>query len=135
MGSGSGSQSQSSSSCSNGHCISTSVKNGKLYVNGEVVAEVPHGTATNVQTRDGQVFLNGRKVWPRTAAAPAPAPAPATPAAKAPATATPGKGPAKECKKAAFDQCGGKDFKGDTCCPSGHCCKATNEYYSKCGAC
>merc|ERR1712060_236098 len=117
--SSSGGGSSSSRSCSNGHCISTSVMNGKLYVNGEVVAEVLAGTATNVQARDGQVFLNGRKVWPRTVAV--------TTTVAAPAPVAPA-----ECKKRAFDQCGGKYFKGDTCCPSGYCCNAQNVLYSQC---
>jgi len=31
-----------------------------------------------------------------------------------------------------FDQCGGKDWKGPTCCQTGSTCKKFNEYYSHC---
>jgi rhamnogalacturonan acetylesterase len=32
----------------------------------------------------------------------------------------------------AYGQCGGKNFKGETCCVSGYVCKETNEWYAQC---
>jgi hypothetical protein len=37
-----------------------------------------------------------------------------------------------ECANKEFDQCGGKDWTGATCCQFGQECKADNEWYSKC---
>jgi hypothetical protein len=36
------------------------------------------------------------------------------------------------CANAAWDQCGGTDFKGDSCCPPGYDCTYSNDYYSGC---
>ncbi len=36
------------------------------------------------------------------------------------------------CKKRRGDQCGGKNFKGDTCCPSGMKCTYVEPYWSNC---
>ena len=36
------------------------------------------------------------------------------------------------CPNKEFKQCGGKDFSGPTCCPSGTTCVSMSEYYSQC---
>ncbi|ORX52257.1 SGNH hydrolase [Piromyces finnis] len=36
------------------------------------------------------------------------------------------------CSNKAFYQCGGKGFKGETCCDSGYTCKTYNEWFSQC---
>lgn len=37
-----------------------------------------------------------------------------------------------DCPNKEWDQCGGKTFTGDTCCPSYDTCKWVNGYYSQC---
>merc|ERR1712137_1404228 len=39
------------------------------------------------------------------------------------------------CSNAKYAQCGGRDFAGDICCPSGMWCMATNEWWSQCEPC
>lgn len=46
-----------------GSGISTMVVNGDVYVNGERVASVPHGSPVSLQTTGGVVQLNGDVVW------------------------------------------------------------------------
>jgi len=36
------------------------------------------------------------------------------------------------CSNKAFYQCGGANFKGETCCDSGYTCKVYNEWFSQC---
>jgi hypothetical protein len=37
-----------------------------------------------------------------------------------------------KCPNAPFDQCGGNDFTGDTCCSPGYNCTFSSEWYSGC---
>lgn len=39
------------------------------------------------------------------------------------------------CRNKMYDQCGGKVFSGDTCCPSGTRCMASGEWWSHCEPC
>jgi len=40
-----------------------------------------------------------------------------------------------QCSNVAFGQCGGIGFTGAACCPAGHYCKASSEYFSSCYSC
>ena len=37
-----------------------------------------------------------------------------------------------DCSNAAWDQCGGTGFGGDSCCPAGYNCTYQNEWFSGC---
>jgi len=37
-----------------------------------------------------------------------------------------------DCANAAYAQCGGVGWTGQTCCPSGYSCAYSNDYYSQC---
>jgi len=54
-------------------------------------------------------------------------------------TAGPSQGPAptpvSPCLKDKYEQCGGQDFAGDSCCPLGMWCMATNTWWSQCEPC
>mmetsp|Transcript_85035 Transcript_85035/g.245593 ORF Transcript_85035/g.245593 Transcript_85035/m.245593 type:complete len:158 (+) Transcript_85035:69-542(+) len=54
-----------SMSASGGGAISTSVVNGNVYVNGQLVASLPPGTPVRTQTLGDRVLVNGQQVWPR----------------------------------------------------------------------
>lgn len=45
--------------------VNTSVVNGHVYVNDELVTRVPHGVAVSINSSGGVVRLNGRTIWPR----------------------------------------------------------------------
>ena len=36
------------------------------------------------------------------------------------------------CSNRPYGQCGGKTWKGQTCCPKGFSCKGSGDYYSQC---
>lgn len=44
--------------------VSTSVVNGDVYVNGQLVAQVPPGTPVSIRNVNNVVHLNGQIVWP-----------------------------------------------------------------------
>jgi hypothetical protein len=37
-----------------------------------------------------------------------------------------------DCDNAPWDQCGGTNFQGETCCPAGYDCTYSNDYFSGC---
>jgi len=45
--------------------VSTSVVNGDVYVNGQLVAQLPPGAPVSIQTVNNVVHLNGEVVWPQ----------------------------------------------------------------------
>jgi len=45
--------------------VSTSVVNGHVYVNGQLVAQLPPGTPVSISTVNNEVHLNGQVIWPQ----------------------------------------------------------------------
>ncbi|CAE8701580.1 unnamed protein product, partial [Polarella glacialis] len=90
----------------------------------------PHGMCI-FELHSSQLPLRVEKATPPTTPAPVTiAPATATTAAtttSAPAVAA--------CAKAKYEKCGGRDFTGDTCCPSGTWCLAVNDWWAQCEPC
>eukprot|EP00928_Gymnodinium_smaydae_P090241 TRINITY_DN74069_c0_g1_i1.p1 TRINITY_DN74069_c0_g1~~TRINITY_DN74069_c0_g1_i1.p1 ORF type:complete len:763 (+),score=84.50 TRINITY_DN74069_c0_g1_i1:52-2340(+) len=67
-----------------------------------------------------------------TTPTPSPSTTPPTPTpTQAPSTPTPAPSQQGDCSKL-WAQCGGKNWKGPTCCVAGSVCNAQNEWYSQC---